>query len=113
LCIASDGVVANILPLYTPNTSYGDASIFASQVTVPDQRLPVSFTLRAHVTTTDLLFSPPQLDFGPCVMAEDTGLVLRWERNTAHTHTGGSIEARATAEDELIMRNAKACLRIW
>jgi hypothetical protein len=47
------------------------------QLVVPDQKLPVGFTVRAHVTTTDLVFSPPQLDFGPCVMAEDTGVLLQ------------------------------------
>lgn len=39
-------------------------SPLCDQVTIPDQKLPVTFTLRAHVTTTDLLFSPPTLDFG-------------------------------------------------
>ena len=52
------------------------------QVVVPDQKLPVCFSLRAHVTTTDLLFSPPKLSFGPCVMAEDTGVV-----RPAHLYT--------------------------
>lgn len=43
------------------------------KVTVPDQKLPVTFTLRARVTTTDLEFVPAKLDFGPCVMGEATG----------------------------------------
>jgi hypothetical protein len=43
------------------------------KVTVPDQKLPVTFSLRAHVTTTDLVFIPSKLDFGPCAMGEATG----------------------------------------
>jgi len=40
---------------------------------VPDQKLPVTFMMRARVTTTDLVFTPAKLDFGPCIMGEATG----------------------------------------
>jgi hypothetical protein len=43
------------------------------KVTVPDQKLPVTFMMRARVTTTDLVFTPAKLDFGPCIMGEATG----------------------------------------
>jgi hypothetical protein len=59
------------------------------QVTAPDQALPVPFTLRAHVTSTDLQFTPPALHFGPCVMAEDTGVVLRVTNPSALPQTFG------------------------
>lgn len=61
------------------------------QVTVPDQKLPVRFLLRAHVTTTDLIFSPPSLDFGNCMLAEDTGRVLRVTNPSALPHTLGFV----------------------
>lgn len=44
---------------------------------VPDQQLPVTFLLRAQVTSSDLIFEPPSLDFGSCIMNENTALVLR------------------------------------
>jgi hypothetical protein len=47
------------------------------QLVVPDQKLPVRFRVAAHVTSTDLVFDPPTLDFGAAIMAEDTGVVLR------------------------------------
>ncbi|GIL93003.1 hypothetical protein Vretifemale_20446 [Volvox reticuliferus] len=46
------------------------------RLSVPDQTLPVPFSLRAQVTHTDLVFEPPSLDFGDCVMAERTALRL-------------------------------------
>lgn len=46
------------------------------RLNVPDQRLPVNFVIRAQLTSTDLLFDPPSLDFGDCVMSEQTGLRL-------------------------------------
>ncbi|GIL67303.1 hypothetical protein Vafri_20688, partial [Volvox africanus] len=46
------------------------------RLSVPDQTLPVHFSLRAQVTHTDLVFEPPSLDFGDCVMAERTALRL-------------------------------------
>ena len=61
----------------------------ALQLTVPDQKLPVPFTLRAQVTTTDLIFDPPALHFGDCVMAEDTGVVLRINNPSALPQTLG------------------------
>ncbi len=62
-----------------------------AQVVVPDQKLPVLFSVRAHVTTTDLVFAPPALDFGPCVMAEDTGVVLRVTNPSALPQTFGFV----------------------
>ncbi len=61
------------------------------QVVVPDQKLPVSFTVCAHVTTTDLIFSPRELNFGPCVLAEDTGVVLRVTNPSALPQTFGFV----------------------
>ncbi|GLI70333.1 hypothetical protein VaNZ11_015289 [Volvox africanus] len=46
------------------------------RLSVPDQTLPVPFSLRAQITHTDLVFEPPSLDFGDCVMAERTALRL-------------------------------------
>lgn len=46
------------------------------RLSVPDQSLPVPFTLRAQITNTDLLFQPPALDFGDCVMGERTAVKL-------------------------------------
>eukprot|EP00983_Pelagomonas_calceolata_P128735 1161540-Pelagomonas_calceolata.AAC.15 len=48
------------------------------KVTVPDQKLPVTFTLLARVTTTDLIFTPAKLDFGPCVVGEATVGHVSW-----------------------------------
>ncbi|EFJ53186.1 hypothetical protein VOLCADRAFT_86216 [Volvox carteri f. nagariensis] len=46
------------------------------RLSVPDQTLPVPFSIRAQLTHTDLVFDPPSLDFGSCVMAERTALRL-------------------------------------
>lgn len=46
------------------------------RLAVPDQALPVPFTLRAQLTNTDLTFDPPILDFGDCVLSERTALQL-------------------------------------
>ena len=63
------------------------------QLNVPDQRLPVSFTLRAQVTTTDLIFDPPRLDFGPCVVNEDTAVTLRVTNPSALPQTFGFVSS--------------------
>ncbi len=46
------------------------------RLAVPDQALPVPFTVRAQLTNTDLTFDPPTLDFGDCVLSERTALQL-------------------------------------
>lgn len=47
------------------------------RLAVPDQKLPVHFTVRVQLTTSDLVFEPPCLDFGECVMPEGKALSLR------------------------------------
>jgi hypothetical protein len=56
------------------------------RLSVPDQPLPVAFRLRAQLTTTELRFEPPQLDFGDCVLSERTavraaglGAQIQWQ----------------------------------
>ncbi|GAX76218.1 hypothetical protein CEUSTIGMA_g3662.t1 [Chlamydomonas eustigma] len=61
------------------------------KLNVPDQRLPVSFTLRAQVTTTDLIFDPPRLEFGQCVVNEDTAVQLRITNPSALPQTFGFL----------------------
>ena len=34
------------------------------KVSVPDQAMPVPFTLRAMLTTSDIVFDPPSIAFG-------------------------------------------------
>lgn len=44
------------------------------RVNVPDQPIPVDFSITAQVTASDLLFHPSSLDFGDCSTAEQTGI---------------------------------------
>eukprot|EP00798_Chlamydomonas_sp_ICE-L_P001974 gene1974-33391_t len=62
------------------------------KLNVPDQKLPVNFTLRAQVTTTDLVFDPPQLDFGPAIMNESTGVRLSVSNPSALPQTFGFVD---------------------
>jgi hypothetical protein len=47
------------------------------RLSVPNQKLPVSFMIRMQLTSAALTFDPPSLDFGACVLGERAGLCLR------------------------------------
>ena len=47
------------------------------KIHAPAQPTPVEFTLRAKLTSSDLIFEPEILDFGKCVADMPTGLKLR------------------------------------
>jgi hypothetical protein len=61
------------------------------KLNVPDQLLPVTFLLRAQVTSSDLVFEPPSLDFGSCVMNENTALTLRISNPSSLPQTFGFV----------------------
>ena len=42
------------------------------EVLVPDQTLPVIFRLRARLTSSDVVFDPPSIDFGPCFTGQSS-----------------------------------------
>ena len=63
------------------------------KLNVPDQLLPVTFVLRAQVTSSDLVFEPPSLDFGSCVMNENTALALRITNLSSLPQTFGFVGA--------------------
>ncbi|KAF5843498.1 hypothetical protein DUNSADRAFT_14414, partial [Dunaliella salina] len=75
----------------------GGGSVFKvpMKVTVPDQKLPVTFTLLARVTTTDLILTPAKLDFGPCVVGEATGVVIRIHNPSALPQAVGTTNLPA------------------
>lgn len=47
------------------------------RIVVPDQVLPVDFTVRVRLTTSDLSFDPPRLDLGRVAVGERTAAPLR------------------------------------
>ena len=53
------------------------------RVTVPDQVLPVEFHVRINLTTSDLVFDPPSLDFGNIVMGQAGGINMRITNKSA------------------------------
>jgi hypothetical protein len=53
------------------------------RVTVPDQVLPVEFHVRINLTTSDLDFEPPSLDFGSIVMGQAGGINMRITNKSA------------------------------
>ena len=57
-----------------PDTGALEVSL---HVQVPGQAVPVDFTLKALLTTSDLTFAPPKLDFGSVYLGETSVLTLR------------------------------------
>ena len=47
------------------------------RIQVPGQAVPVDFTLRAALTTSDLAFDPPKLDFGHVFLGERSIIKLK------------------------------------
>lgn len=46
------------------------------RVQVPDQAVPVNFTLKALLTTSDIVFNPPKVDFGEVFLGETSVVKL-------------------------------------
>jgi hypothetical protein len=61
------------------------------RVQVPGQAVPVDFTLRALLTTSDLTFDPPKMDFGRVFLGETAVIKLKagglYRLNPVVTHS--------------------------
>lgn len=62
------------------------------QVVIPDQVLPVAFSIRVQLTSSDLTFSPGTLSFGDCIIAERTELLLHLNNASALTQEYGFLD---------------------
>jgi hypothetical protein len=61
------------------------------RVAVPDQVLPVHLTLRATLTTRDLVFDPPSLSFGTAALGETVLNALKVTNSSKLTQKFGFV----------------------
>ncbi|GMH41393.1 hypothetical protein BSKO_09303 [Bryopsis sp. KO-2023] len=59
------------------------------KVQVTNQALPLEFVLKFSVTTGDLVFEPPAIDFGDCILNEQAAATLTIRNNSALPHQFG------------------------
>ena len=62
------------------------------EVLVPDQTLPVIFRLRAQLTSSDVVFDPPSIDFGPCFTEQSVSFPLRITNTCALPQRFGFVQ---------------------
>jgi hypothetical protein len=61
-------------------------------ITVPGQTLKVLFRLRAKITSSDVIFDPPSLDFGPCFTDRSVAYPLKITNTSALPQRFGFVK---------------------
>eukprot|EP00959_Pyramimonas_sp_CCMP1952_P133503 2791859-Pyramimonas_sp.AAC.2 len=70
------------------------------RVNVPDQVLPVNFIFKAKLTTCELIFDPPRLDFGKCPLSESVVCALKVTNPSKLTQKFGFVNLPAEIKIE-------------
>ena len=81
---------------------YGDPETgkieFPMLVTVPDQSLPVRWTLKAQLTSAALKFEPDILDFGACSCSESVAIDVKITNTSALPQEVGFVRLKAEVD---------------
>ena len=86
------------------------------RVAVPDQVLPVHLTLRATLTTRDLVFDPPSLSFGTAALGETVLNALTVTNSSKLTQKFGFVnlpQVREMRSREIVCSAAPVDTRRW